>query len=320
MSLKKQSGQAPFVFTHCEDLHSLPTRALAMEEKLHGGFAVDKRPGYGQLYYGMPGCGLLRISADLTQQEIIELPEKFTSVNFHSTKIGNFDGKTRLFLAANGDAMVVVTTLDGDIDFILPKPEFDEYLKAESHFRPTDTVLHGNQLLVADGYGANYISTADLTTRQWRSLFGGKTENSEELGKFGTAHGMNPAPAGDQLVIADRPHSRLELSSFDGHFSAAYPLPAGSRPCGIDFIQRGDRSYAVVGSLDDPIKGRPAPIYILDATTYAVISTIRPKEDLGIERADHLHNVVWHEHNGQLFLICQSWNPGYYFALALVGQ
>jgi hypothetical protein len=318
MSLKKQSGQAPFAFAHCADLHSLPQKALAVEEKLHGGFAVDKRPGYGQLYYGMPGCGLLRISADLTQQEIIELPESLTSVNFHSTKIGNFDGKTRLFLAANGDAMVVVATLDGDIDFILPKPEFDEYLKAESPFRPTDTVLQGNQLLVADGYGANYISTADLTTRQWRSLFGGKTENSEEHGKFGTAHGMNPAPVGNQLVIADRPHSRLELSTFDGHFNASYPLPAGSRPCGIDFIQRGDRWYAVVGSLDDPSKGRPAPIYILDATTYAVISTIRPKEELGIERADHLHNVVWHEHNGQLFLVCQSWNPGYYFALEMV--
>jgi len=74
----------------------------------------------------------------------------------------------------------------------------------------------------------------------------------------------------------------------------------------------------VIGSLDDPIKGRPAPIYILDAATYEVISTIRPKEDLGIERADHLHNVVWHEHNGKLFLVCQSWNPGYYFALELI--
>ncbi|MCX6047422.1 MAG: hypothetical protein NT075_20140 [Chloroflexi bacterium] len=319
MSSRKQSGQAPFVFAHCEDLHSLPAKALTVEEKLHGGFAVDKRPGYGQVYYGMPGCGLLRISADLTTQDLIELPPDLTSVNFHSTKIGEFDGKMRLFLAANSEAKVVVASLDGDIDFILPRPEFDEYQNAETPFRPTDTVLNGNQLIVADGYGANYISTADLSTRQWQSTFGGKTENSEELGKFGTAHGMNRTPAGNQLAIADRPHSRFELTSFDGHFSGSYPIPAGSRPCGIDFIQRDNRWYAVVGSLDDPIKGRPAPIYILDAVTYEVLSTIRPKEDLGIERADHLHNVVWHEHNGKLFLVCQSWNPGYYFALELLG-
>ncbi len=318
MSPKKQSGQAPFAFAHCEDLHSLPAKALAVEEKLHGGFAVDKRSGYGHIYYGMPGYGLLRISADLTTQDLIELPPDLTSVNFHSTKIGEFDGKMRLFLAANSEAKVVVATLDGDIDFILPQPEFDEYLQADTHFRPTDTVLDGNRLLVADGYGANYISTADLSTRQWHSRFGGKTEDPEAHGKFGTAHGMNRTPTGNQLAIADRPHSRIEISSLDGHFAASYPLPAGSRPCGIDFIQRADRWYAVIGSLDDPIKGRPAPIYILDAATYEVISTIRPKEDLGIERADHLHNVVWHEHNGKLFLVCQSWNPGYYFALELI--
>jgi hypothetical protein len=73
-----------------------------------------------------------------------------------------------------------------------------------------------------------------------------------------------------------------------------------------------------VGSLDDPQAGRAAPIYILDATTYEVLSTIRPKEDLGIELADHIHNTVWYEYNGGLFLICQAWNPGYYFVLELV--
>ena len=40
------------------------------------------------------------------------------------------------------------------------------------------------------------------------------------------------------------------------------------------------------------------------------------EEELGIELADHIHNVVWHEHNGQLFLVVQAWNPGYYFVLA----
>lgn len=314
---KIKSGQAPFVFTHCEDLHSLPQKALSCEVDLHGGFAVDRRPGYGHIYYGMPGCGVLRISADLTTQDMLELPSDLLSINFHSTKIGAFDGETRLFLPANNDAMVAVVTLEGEVDFILPQPEFEEYQKEENVFRPTDTSQVGNQLYVADGYGANYISAADLSTRQWVSHFGGKTDNIEEHGRFGTAHGMNPTPTGDHLAIADRPHSRFEIYTFEGHFTESYAIPPGSRPCGIDYIQRGDRWYAVVGSLDAPEEGRPAPIYILDATTYEVISTIRPKEELGIELADHLHNVIWYEYNGQLFLICQAWNPGYYFVLEL---
>ena len=317
---RKKSGQGSFVFAHCEDLHSLPQKALSFEESLEGGFAVDKRPGYGHVYYGMPGCGLLRISPDLTTQEIIELPSSLKTFNFHSSKIGTFDGKIRLFLPANDNAMVAVMTLEGDVDFILPKPEFDQYHEEENVFKPTDTALVGNRLFVADGYGANFITIADLPARQWTGIFGGKTENIEEHGKFKDAHGITPTPIGDYLAIADRANSRFEIYSSEGHFTDSYALPPGSRPCGIDYIKRGVRWYAVTGSLNDPEEGRPAPIYILDAATYEVISTIRPKEELAIERADHIHNVVWHEHSGQLFLVCQSWRPGYYFVLELIDQ
>ena len=92
-------------------------------------------------------------------------------------------------------------------------------------------------------------------------------------------------------------------------------MPTGSRPCGIDFHQFNGHLYALVGSLDDPEPGRPAPIYILDAVTYEVVSTVRPKEELGVELADHIHNTIWYERNGRLFLVCQAWNPGHYFVL-----
>ena len=311
----KRSGQDPFVFTYCEDFRSLPEKALDFEERLHGGFAIDKRPEHGDIYYGMPGCGLIRVSPDLTTQEIIDLPSDLESVNFHSTTIGEFDGKTRLFLPANNDEMVAVVSLEGDVDFILPKPEFDEYQKEENVFKPTDTVWEGDKLFVADGYGANYITTVNLATRKWIGIFGGKTADPEEHGKFGTAHGMNRTPLEDRLAIADRAHSRFEIYTPEGSFTQSYGLPAGSRPCGIDYLRKGNQAYAVVGSLNDPEEGRPAPIYILDGTTYEVVSTVRPKEDLGIERADHIHNTIWYEHSGQIFLICQAWNPGYYFVL-----
>lgn len=312
----KRSGNPPFEFIHRNDLHVLPGNVLDCEVDLHGGFAVDKRAGFGQIYYGMPNCGILRIEPDLTRQELIQLPENLKPLNFHSTKIGSIAGNQRLFLPANSNAMVAVVTLDGALDFVLTRPEFEQYQAEQVKYAPTDILLIENRLYVADGYGANYISSADVIARTWDSIFGGKTADATENGKFSTAHGMNLHHEDRQLlVIADRPNSRLQVHGLDGSFVASYGLPPGSWPCGIDTLQWEGRWLAVIGSLVDPVKDRPAPIYIVDASTYEVLSTIRPKEELDIELAQHLHNVVWHFHAGRLFLVCQSWNPGYYFVL-----
>jgi hypothetical protein len=311
----KQSGEAPFVFVHRNDLHVLPSQVLDCEVNLHGGFAEDKRPGQGQLYYGMPGSGILRIDPDLSRQELIELPEKLRPLNFHSTKLGSIEGTLRLFLPANGEAMVAVLTLDGAVDFVLSKPEFEQYQAENAAFAPTDTVLVDHHLYVADGYGSNYISSADVITRQWTGIFGGKADDATHNGMFGTAHGINVHPAHHHLVIADRPNSRIQHHALDGAYLESHTLPAGAWPCGIDFVDWQGRSLAVIGSLFDPVKDRPAPIYIVDGHTFEVLSTIRPKEELGIEQVQHLHNVVWHIHDGRLFLVCQSWNPGLYFVL-----
>ncbi len=315
MNPDKLSGQAPFVFTHQEDLYNLPEAAQAQEVNLHGGFAVDSREGYGQIYYGMPGCGIMRIDADLQRQEIINLPDELTPLNFHSTKIGEFDGNQRLILAANNDEQVVIIGLDGEVDFILPRPVFDEYKSKETSYSPTDTVLEGNQLHIADGYGSNYITTADVNTRTWTGIFGGMTDDREENGKFGTAHGINHNPIHQHLDIADRANARIQAHFSDGQFVASHKFTPGALLCGISYIEYQERWYAVIGCLEDPDEGRPAPIYILDAETYQILSTIRPKEDLGVELAQHLHNVVFHIQDDQLYLVCQAWNPGHYFVL-----
>jgi hypothetical protein len=309
------SGQRPFAFTNRVDLQKLPEAARPHEVKLHGGFAVDPRPGYGQVYYGLPGCGILRVDADLQMQEIIVLPPELRPMNFHSTKIEQFDGNWRLFLPANDDEMVVILSLAGEVDFILPRPLLDEYQSQETPYRPTDTVLVDSQLLIADGYGSNYISSVDVTTRQWSGIFGGNTDDPKENGRFATAHGMNLNPVHHHIDIADRRHSRLQAHGVDGHFVASHALPAGAYPCGISYTDYQGRWYAAIGCLRAPEEGRPAPIYIIDAQTYELVSTIRPKEELGIELAQHLHNVVFHHHGGQLYLVCQAWNPGHYFVL-----
>jgi hypothetical protein len=320
----KRSGDTPFQFIHRKDLHVLPGDAMDSEVNLHGGFATDLRANFGHLYYGMPEYGILRIDPDLKKQELIQLPDRLKPMNFHSTKIGAVGGGLRLFLPANNDGMVAVVDLEGDLDFILTRPEFEQYQAdatqvAAAPFAPTDTLLVGNQLFVADGYGANYISSADMTSQQWTGIFGGKTDDATTNGKFATAHGINLHPENHHhLMIADRPNSRIQVHGLEGDFIASHSLPPGSWPCGIDYLQWEGRWLAVIGSLVDPVKDRPAPIYIIDANTYEVLSTIRPKEDLGLEPVQHLHNVVWHAINDQLYLVCQSWNPGHYFVLERV--
>ena len=110
---KNTSGQSPFAFAHREDLHALPDSAVSCEVALHGGFAVDREEAAGHIYYGMPGCGLMRINPDLNTQDVIELPSDLKPINFHSTKFCTFDGKRRLVMPANGDEIVVVLSLDG---------------------------------------------------------------------------------------------------------------------------------------------------------------------------------------------------------------
>ena len=312
----RRSGSTPFEFVHRPELHVLPSGVLENEIHLHGGFTTDQRENFGQLYYGMPGSGILRISPDLGKQELIQLPEKLQPLNFHSTKIGSINGAMRLFLPANDNAMVAVVDLDGKLDFILSKPEFEQYQAADAPFAPTDTALVDHELFVADGYGSNYISSADVVTHQWKNIFGGRTEDPTVNGKFATAHGISVSHSDHHhLVIADRPSARIQVHGLDGEFSSSHSLPSGAWPCGINFIQWEGRWLGVIGSLLDPVKDRPAPIYIVDAVTYEVLSTIRPKEELGIEPVQHLHNVIWHVHNHTLYLVCQAWNPGLYFVL-----
>ena len=314
-----KSGKTPFEFTLRDDLHILPNSVLEYEVNLHGGFAIDPRADHNHLYYGMPGAGILRIDPDLKKQELIQLPNKLRPLNFHSTRMGTINGDWRLFLPANNDAMVAVVTLDGNLDFQLTKPEFKQYQDKDISFAPTDTALVGSRLIVADGYGANFITTADVVRKKWITIFGGKTEDPRENGKFTTAHGINIQAQNHQhLVIADRPNARLQVHGLNGTFVTSHALPAGAWPCGIDYVQWKGRWLGVIGSLVDPVKDRPAPIYIVDTATFQVLATIRPKEELGVENAQHMHHVVWHIHNEQLYLVCQSWNPGYYFVLERV--
>ena len=52
-------------------------------------------------------------------------------------------------------------------------------------------MLVDDELYTADGYGSNYISRANVKSQQWTEIFGGKTDNPQENGKFASARGIN---------------------------------------------------------------------------------------------------------------------------------
>jgi hypothetical protein len=72
----------------------------------------------------------------------------------------------------------------------------------------------------------------------------------------------------------------------------------------------------VIGCLHGPDREKGAPVYIVKDGK--VVSTIMPKEELGLERFTHIHNAVMVEVGQRLFLIAQAWNPGDFAVLEQV--
>jgi hypothetical protein len=74
----------------------------------------------------------------------------------------------------------------------------------------------------------------------------------------------------------------------------------------------------VVPALDGPDKSKGAPIYILEEDR--VISTVMPKEELGLPNFQHIHNAVLRQAGGKLYIIAQAWNPGDFAVLEQVTE
>jgi hypothetical protein len=91
-------------------------------------------------------------------------------------------------------------------------------------------------------------------------------------------------------------------------------MPKGSLPCDIDYLGR----YAIVASLDGPDPSKGAPIYILEDDK--LISTIMPKEDLGLQNFKHNHNAVLQKIGNKFYVIVQAWNPGDFAVLEQVTE
>jgi len=296
----------------------LPGETTRHLKNAHGGFAVDRRDGQGEVYFALPGAGIIQISSDLKSTRMIPTDPQMAATNMHNTTLW-LDRARKPYLAFPGNsvAKVFTTRLDGTLVHTLNAPDasvkfgveaVNTYFANGGTFVPTDVEFLGGSYYITTGYSAlDYVLTANVASgamvnAQWNKLaFGGK---GKEPGQFSTGHGITIAPDGKTIAVADRPVAEIDMFSAGGEYQNTVKIPEGAFACDIDY--EGD--YAVVGCLNGPDREKGAPVYILKDDK--VVSTLMPKEDLGLENFVHIHNAVITEREGKLYVIALAWNPG----------
>ena len=201
-------------------------------------------------------------------------------------------------LPDNGLACVHVVRLgDGGVETI-GRPSVNEYYAdPKNGYAPTDADVGADgTLYVCDGYSAGkYVLTVDLAERAYKDEhFGGSvTGPGRTPGRFSTNHGITFDPTAGAFWIADR-----------------------ERNCDIDFVDwRGER-LIVAGCLRAE-GDEPGVVHLIRGRE--IVSTLRPKLDLGLDEFEHIHNAAGLVVDGRLFVLCYGWNPGCYAVLEAVG-
>ena len=170
-----------------------------MLKDAHGGFAIDRRAGRGEIFFSLPGVGLLKISPDLTGIQMIDTPSEVKDVNLHNTTIlYPPNGDPILALPANNEGKIFLTTTEGELHYVLEapppdvgfsNPEVGQYFEGNGKFSPTDVEYLNRIFYVTTGYSnLDFVLTAKVESLlpvrvSWTGLaFGGK---GQEPGKFG---------------------------------------------------------------------------------------------------------------------------------------
>lgn len=312
------SGQGKMKFKVLYRSDILPPEAQQVLKGAHGGFTVDLRKGKGETYFALKGAGIIQISADLKSARMIDTPEEMKNTNLHNTTIWHApDGKSHLLFPGNEANKVFVTELDGKLDAVLPapgpgvdlgNPVPNDYFKSNGKFVPTDIEQLDGKLYITTGYSPlDYVLTARILKTSplelaWNNLsFGGRGNGP---GQFNTGHGITVPPKLKRLDIADRANGEIDRFSPDGKYLSTIEMPKDSFPCDTYYLGK----YTAVASLNNPDKTKGAAIYILENDK--VISTILPKEELGLTNFMHVHNAVLRQIGNKYYLIAQAWNPG----------
>ncbi|MEM7200821.1 MAG: hypothetical protein AAF628_11175 [Planctomycetota bacterium] len=317
---RRASGQGEFSFEVAVTADSLPEavkatnpfdgeRGRTVLECAHGGFAHDYREGRGEVYWALQGAGILRIGKDRGQIELVATPAEMRELNLHNATFFVHDDQPRIAWAANDGGRVFVTDTEGGLLRTLGRPELEPYA-GDAGYAPTDCAYLDGLLWISDGYGSRFVFAYDLDAEAWTGqIFGGRAKVPEP-GKFGTNHGLTIHDG--LLYVAGRYFARIHSYRPDTSLVDLFPLPEGSKPCDFEFFEQEGKLYGVAASLN-PAAGsedQGASIYIVDMATLNVVSEVKPKDELGLERFSHVHNVFATMDDGKVTLFCQAWNVG----------
>ena len=311
------TGQGPFRFRYNAELSELPAEVAAGIERAHGGFA--KAPG-GEVYFGLKGVGPVRISADLKTKTVVPSSQAVRTGGLHNATYVDQRGGL-LVLPDNEHAEVHIISTTGEDVARLGRPDVHAYYEnQENPYRPTDVELAANgRLYICDGYSpSRLVLTASLEGPGYESLtFGGRVpDGGRTPGKFSTNHGVTADPTDGALVIADRERQWLQRFNLSGDFLGSIDL-VDANPCDVDYVDWQGEQLTVVGCLTS---GDEQPGVVKLVLGDRVVSTLCPKQDLGVQAFDHIHNAAGVVVDGKLYVLCYGWNPGCYAVLEHIAE
>lgn len=324
----KISGQGKMRFKVLSTSDILPEEAKKALKGAHGGSAVDHRPGKGETYFFLRGAGILQLSADMKSAKLLPTDDAMKNANMHNTSIWyGPDATPYLAFPGNEVGKIFTTDTNGKLLNVLDKPAVGQdmgsdlannyFANPKNNFAPTGVDYLDGRYYVSCGYCAlDCVLTAHLNftpvSASWFDLsFGGRGTGP---GQFGTGHSIMVPPGLKRVDVADRPNAEIDRFTRFGQYLSTVKLPAGTLACDVDYWG----NYGLVPALDGPDKTKGAPIYVLENDQ--VISTILPKEELGLANFQHIHNAVFNEVGGKMYIIAQSWNPGDFAVLEQVTE
>lgn len=307
----KVSGQGFWKFVAARDLVPVPA-AVPSVKQAHGTIVVDKATD--TVYWGLQGVGWIGFSNKLRDSWIVAGNDAFTNGNLHGADILPQTGKPPRIAAADSISGKIYLT---DTRFqnveTLERPTFGTY-STNNTFKPTDVAFAGSkELWVVDGYGQQRFIPADLSPFQWRN------EHYARGKAFSmTLHGVTYDKAHGDLLFSARPEGQLRrVERKNRLLTEILALPNGTLLCDVDLW--GD--YALAACLNGPGK-TAGPLYIINLKKHTIVSTIKPKDDLGYGEALHLHDAAWYVtgkgKEQEVYIIFTNWNPGGVGALKLV--
>jgi len=307
----KVSGQGFWKFVAAPDLMPLPPEVVGNVVQAHGTLIVDAERDI--VYWGLKKFGWIGFSNRLSASWVVKGDAQFARNNIHGADILPRRGKLPLVAAADNEGFKIYLS---DTTFqnpkTLPVPKLGAYLTNQT-YRPTDVAfVSSRRLFVTDGYAQRYFLPVTVDPFAYEGeIFGGKLLSQ-------TPHGITYDTKDKSLIISARPEGQSKRWSVTKReYSATDALPVGTLLCDVDIWQ----NYALAACLDGPNK-TPGPLMIVNLKTRTIASIIKPKEELGYDLCDHIHDAAWYVvKNGrktEVYLLFTSWNPGGIGALKLV--